>query len=76
MATNQQCPDCLLQYTSVCMYVSLHDPAGAMAAATTAVYVLVGDKFALNDGQGDDGELLTHMGRSLGASDTYQVPSS
>lgn len=34
-----------------------------------------GDKFALTDGQGDDGELLTHMGRSLGASDTHEVSS-
>lgn len=55
----------------VCMTLQVQWPV-----ATKAVYLLVGDKFALTDGQGDDGELLTHMGRSLGASDTYQVPSS
>ena len=32
-----------------------------------------GDKFALGDDQDGDGELLTHMGKALGAGDTHQV---
>ena len=32
-----------------------------------------GDKFSLNDDQEGGGELLTHMGRSLGAGDTHEV---
>ena len=34
-----------------------------------------GDKFALTDDQDGGGELLTHMGRTLGADDTNQVCS-
>ncbi|DBA84060.1 TPA: hypothetical protein ACH3X1_006541 [Trebouxia sp. C0004] len=32
-----------------------------------------GDKFSLNDDQEGGGELLTHMGRSLGAGDTHEA---
>ena len=32
-----------------------------------------GDKFSLNDAQEGAGELLTHMGRTLGAGDTHEV---
>ena len=43
------------------------------ARAHSQLYASAGDKFSLNDDQEGAGELLTHMGRSLGAGDTHEV---
>lgn len=43
------------------------------ARAHPQLYASAGDKFSLNDDQEGGGELLTHMGRSLGAGDTHEV---
>ena len=43
------------------------------ARAHPPLYASAGDKFSLDDDQEGGGELLTHMGRSLGAGDTHEV---
>ena len=37
------------------------------------LHASAGDKFALNDDQEGQEDLLTHMGRSLGAADMHEV---
>ena len=43
------------------------------ARANPQLHAFAGDKFSLNDDQEGGGELLTHMGRNLGAGDTHEV---